>query len=417
MMPFLAFEGPAGTGKTYQLIEEVRARAPRLLGAEQRVLGLTFMHGSRRRLEESFATKAEIRGRGYATTIDSFATHMVRRWSPVGPPILDFTQFDQVCDACGALLERPEIGRWVSAAFPIVVIDEAQELKPCRLRIARALSDHAHMVVAADEFQCLDDQVDTGPCMAWLDEGNVQRLTIVRRTARRGLLDAGLALRGEQPLVAGVGLRIRHEYPNQVKFTVGHALLAGVGTRAVLVAPGSTAWANELVCQLAEGFQSEKQRIPPLPIAWDTPPKDEANKVASRLCEMEGQVESIELVRRIKELPDSPSWLSTVAISVAMARRAQGVRTWSHLQLLAVCMRKANVHRAYSYSPGRGIRAMTIQGAKNRQFRDVVVLWGPGVPGGPDYHRRLLYNAITRAEHSCTGIVRTERQLQQLPFV
>ena len=65
-MPFLAFEGPAGTGKTYQLIEEVRARAPKVLGTAQRVLGLTFMHGSRRRFDESFASKAEIRGRGHA---------------------------------------------------------------------------------------------------------------------------------------------------------------------------------------------------------------------------------------------------------------------------------------------------------------------------------------------------------------
>jgi hypothetical protein len=161
-MPFLAFEGPAGTGKTYQLIEEVRARAPDLLGAEQRVLGLTFMHGSRRRLDESFASKAEIRGRGHAVTIDSFAAHMVKRWSAIAPAIPDFGQFDQVCDACGLLLERAEIARWVAAAFPIVAIDEAQELKPCRLRIAQALSYSTHMIVAADEFQCLEDQLDTG---------------------------------------------------------------------------------------------------------------------------------------------------------------------------------------------------------------------------------------------------------------
>ena len=170
-MPFLAFEGPAGTGKTYQLIEEVRARAPDLLGAGQRVLGLTFMHGSRRRLDESLASEVEIRGRGHAVTIDSFAAHVVRRWSQIAPAIPDFTQFDQVCDACGTLLERPEIARWVSAAFPIVAIDEAQELKPCRLRIAQALSGSTHMVVAGDEFQCLEDQLDTGPFMEWPQTG------------------------------------------------------------------------------------------------------------------------------------------------------------------------------------------------------------------------------------------------------
>src|SRR5258708_18595282 len=79
-MSFLAFEGPAGTGKTYRLIEEVCARAAELLGPSQRVLGLTFMHGSRRRLDESFAGKTVIRGRCHATTIDSFAAHVVKRW-------------------------------------------------------------------------------------------------------------------------------------------------------------------------------------------------------------------------------------------------------------------------------------------------------------------------------------------------
>src|SRR2546421_769456 len=107
-MPFRAFEGPAGTGKTFHLIEEVRTHASDLLGPDQRVLGLTFMHGSRRRLDECFASKAEIRGRSHAITIDSFAANLVKRWKSLTPVIPDFSEFDQVCDAGGGLLERPE---------------------------------------------------------------------------------------------------------------------------------------------------------------------------------------------------------------------------------------------------------------------------------------------------------------------
>lgn len=415
-MPFLAFEGPAGTGKTYRLIEEVHARVPQLLGTGQRVLGLTFMHGSRRRLDESFANIAEIRGRAHATTIDSFAARIVRRWSPIAPPIADYTQFDEVCDACGVLLERPEISRWVSAAFPIVAIDEAQELKPCRLRIARALSNSTYMIVAADEFQRLEDQLDTGPFMEWLATGNVHRLDIVRRTRRQGLLNAGIALRAAHGPVEGAGLRIRYEFPAQVKFAVGHALRGGTGTRAILVAPASTPWANELVAQLEAGFHSRTQNIPPLPISWEVSPAGEVARVAESLCELGEQVESAELVSRIKMFPDAPTWLSTVVMSVEMARRAHGIRWWRQPAVLALCGRRANAHRAYGYSSQRGIRVMTIQAAKNRQFRDIVVLWGPGVPGSADHQRRLLYNAISRAEHSCTVIVRTRLQIQQAPF-
>lgn len=416
-MPFLAFEGPAGTGKTYRLIEEVRARTPNLLGSGQRVLGLTFMHGARRRLDENFAGSPEIRGRSHAITIDSFASYVVRRWSAIAPTIRDFTRFDEVCDVCGMLLERPELARWVSASFPIVAIDEAQELKPCRLRIARALSNATNMVVAADEFQCLDENIDTGPFMAWFETGDVQRLNVVRRTGRLGLLNAGVALRAGRPPEDGPGLRIKYSFPNQVKFTIGHALRGGQGTRAILVAPASTPWATELVPQLAAGFRSQRQAVPPLPVAWDSILANEVAEVAERICGVDEQVESAELVRRIARLPDAPSWLSAVSSSVEMARRARGILIWGQLEVRALLVRKSNAHRAYGYSYHHGIRVMTIQAAKNQQFRDVVVLWGPGIRGSVDHQRRLLYNAISRAEQNCTVIVRTQRQLQLPPFV
>jgi hypothetical protein len=154
-----------------------------------------------------------------------------------------------------------------------------------------------------------------------------------------------------------------------------------------------------------------------LPIVWETSPTGEVTRVAESVCRPAEQVESAELVRRIKTLPDAPTWSSRVVSSVEMARRAHGVRLWRLPDLLALCARKANADRAYGYSSQRGIRVMSIQAAKNRQFRDVVVLWAPGVPGSADYQRRLLYNAISRAEYSCTVMVRTRQQLQQLPFV
>jgi hypothetical protein len=415
-MPFLGFEGPAGTGKTYQLIEEIGSRAPKLLSAGQRVLGLTFMHGSRRRLDASFANKPELRRRGFVTTIDSFAAQVMRRWHSIAPRIDDYTEFDRVCDACGVLLERPEMAQWVSAAFPLIAIDEAQELKPCRLRIAQALSKVTQMVVAADEFQCLDDELDTQPFMQWFETGDLRRLSTIRRTNRQGLLDAGVALRSGQAPKDGVGLKIKYDFPNQAKFAVGHALRGGSGTRAILVAPGSSGWASELIAQLGKGLQSKSQSIPPLLVAWDAGPGSEVTRIVEALCGPTEQVDDVELRRRITLLSDAPAWLAMVASGIHMARRAHGVRSWAPNELFALCRKRANIHYAYSFGSERGIQAMTIQGAKNRQFRDVVVLWGPGVPGSDDYKRRLLYNAISRAEHNCTVFVRTKFLLEQPPF-
>ncbi|MEQ9145418.1 MAG: AAA family ATPase [Parvibaculaceae bacterium] len=415
-MPFLAFEGPAGTGKTYRLMEEVRGHAAQLLRADQQVLGLTFMHGARRRLDESFVAAPETRGKSHVTTIDSFAAHLVRRWSPLAPAIADFTQFDEVCDACGMLLERPEILNWVTETFPIVAIDEAQELSPSRLRIARAFADAAHLVVAADEFQCLDEQIDTAPFLEWFATGNVERLEIVRRTNRRGLLDAGVALRAGKRPIPGSGLSIRYQFPAQVKFAVGHALRNGTGSRAVLVAPGSARWANELIPLLAAGLRSKNQQVPPLPIAWESAPSNEAQTLAEALFGADELIHCDDLIGRTETLDVKPVWLDTLIQSVEMARRAHGIRHWDMQSLSSLCAKKANLQRAYCRSSMSGIPVMSIQAAKNRQFRDVVVLWGPGVHGDADHQRRLLYNAISRAEYTCTVIVRTQQLLASPPF-
>jgi hypothetical protein len=49
--------------------------------------------------------------------------------------------------------------------------------------------------------------------------------------------------------------------------------------------------------------------------------------------------------------------------------------------------------------------AMTIQRAKNREFPNIIVVWPHSATGSPEHLRRLLYNAITRAQNHCSVIV------------
>ena len=84
-MLFQGFEGPAGTGKTHQLIAAASAHCGAWSHAcpllpHHRVLGLTFMHGSRRRLLERSSSPGPLQGLHACMTIDSFATDIVRRW-------------------------------------------------------------------------------------------------------------------------------------------------------------------------------------------------------------------------------------------------------------------------------------------------------------------------------------------------
>src|SRR3546814_16020734 len=73
IMPFLGFEGPAGTGKTHRLIEAVRVKAGELqMQPHNRILPLTFLQGSRRRLEEPLAQPAATHGRLTSMPNDPF---------------------------------------------------------------------------------------------------------------------------------------------------------------------------------------------------------------------------------------------------------------------------------------------------------------------------------------------------------
>jgi superfamily I DNA/RNA helicase len=59
---------------------------------------------------------------------------------------------------------------------------------------------------------------------------------------------------------------------------------------------------------------------------------------------------------------------------------------------------------------------MTVHTAKNREFEGVIVLWPFNATGTPEHQRRLLYNAITRAQRWCTIVVQSRDMLTKPPF-
>ena len=63
-MSLIGIEGAAGTGKTYRLMELVAdSLGTSPLAEGQRILALTFMHGSRRRLSERLRAVAGLNSR------------------------------------------------------------------------------------------------------------------------------------------------------------------------------------------------------------------------------------------------------------------------------------------------------------------------------------------------------------------
>lgn len=419
-MPFQGFEGAAGTGKTHHLMEAVVAWVEQNpLEPHQQVLALTFMHGSRRRLDQRLSAITSLRGRYCCMTIDSLAEQLVDRWrSLCAYHNLIPGTFEETVNCAARLVEEPIVSKWVASTFPVVVVDEGQDLTPARLRLVQALPPHVTFFVAADEFQCLNDEIDPVPFRNWFNTGRITSLEQVRRTNQPGLLDAATALRAGRAPVAGQGINIHYKFKNQVPFSIGHELhrcLRAGGDVAVLVAPSAKRWADEMLPRFIAGMQTPKQNVTPLRIAWEKRADDEVEHLMAAVPEGD-PLSSDAILAALSALQEAPPWLPSVLAAIHYQRRACGQVAWSKAKFKNLIDRRAALQRAYGFGSLNGIPIMTIHGAKNRQFAHVVVLWAPGVPGNTDHQRRLLYNAITRAQISCTVFVRTEPLLRVPPF-
>jgi hypothetical protein len=185
------------------LAEELHAHP---LSDGQRILALTFMHGARRRLADRLHAVQGLTGRTECVVIDSLAWRLVRRWrglvAELGLPELQEAHFDAVCDAAGAVLEQPQVLSWAVSSFPIILVDEGQDLRPQRLRMLKALSQGARVLVAADEYQCLDQTLRPNPLVTWIQEQvHSEILTQVHRTNVVGLRNAATSVRNGGPPV------------------------------------------------------------------------------------------------------------------------------------------------------------------------------------------------------------------------
>jgi hypothetical protein len=198
-------------------------------------------------------------------------------------------------------------------------------------------------------------------------------------------------------------------------FAIGHALNQTRGSAALLVAPGASQWAEELLPRLSAGFRSARQLVAPVRIGWETATSREAIGVAERVCPIDGEA-AIALTIALSKISNPPGWIQAAVNSIDLNRRAHGKVSWTRPELTALFEKKASTHRAFGRQKHHGIPVMSIHAAKNRQFRNVIILWPPGVQGSDDHQRRLLYNAITRAEHEATVFVRTEALLRSPPF-
>src|SRR5437660_2357176 len=172
-MTVTAFEGPAGTGKTHSLMDHLGTwMREQPLALHERVLALTFMHGARRRLDSRLREIDGLSGRYQAATVDSFAWRLIQRWRrlavSLGHAIPQEEQYDDTCALAAMLLTRPAVRSWVAVSYPLMLVDEAQDLSAERSAMIEEIATATHVVLAYDEFHCLKPALRPMPILAWL---------------------------------------------------------------------------------------------------------------------------------------------------------------------------------------------------------------------------------------------------------
>lgn len=443
-MTFDFFEGAAGTGKTHNLVgraEEIVQEGA--LGEEQKLLALTFMNGARRRLEARLGEFPILRRRFECQTFDVFArTLSARRRSLIAQAMQAqadaLNEFDGPCSLAASLLENEAVCNWVARSFPVILVDEAQDLDEHRLRILEGLAPSSRIVAAADAFQCLHDGRDTAPLIGWLENaGETHRLTQVRRTTQHGLLAAALAVREGRDVKAvlaartaqngttswnGAGFRlveasIRNNNSGLLAWVIANDINQRQGSVVIL-----TPDANHQVIRAALQTVQTKQQtyknsgvtFGPYPHIWDRHDNDEADALLADIA-LPDTVSCADLRALLTPLAENVAIAQTLG-RIDRLRRTLGKSEFAAAQVTEFVREAIRNRSRLGFRQQHGHLAMTIQRAKNREFPNVIVLWPHTATGSAEHKRRLLYNAITRAQNHCTVIVLGQGRLNAPPF-
>ena len=424
-MSLYFIEGPAGTGKTTRLFQRLgRVLAECPIADHQQVLALTKMHGSRRRMDGQLRAVPGLRGRYRCCTADSFAWRIVRRWRTLArrrsssrPAEHDY---DGICSLAGALLGETTVTRWIVRVFPIVVVDEFQDSKGGQLAMIAALSSSATCIATADDFQDLDS-ADVNPAVEWArNNGECESLSDIHRTSAPGLLKASRSLRegGEVPR-NGNGFAVLGA-PNH---NVGASFVSknlswrsNWADTAVLspVRPASSPFVRDLIARVQAKPIGDPPKGPHS-VPWEESYEEECGRFIEGLAlpdDPDAEVRSDDL-----SFDDIGGPRQGLRRWIERQTRIVGRATFTAGEIRCEARRIHQQSRAYRRVRDRGVRAMTIHQAKNREFPSVIVLWPYQVGGAVERQRRLLYNAITRARYRVLVVVQNPKRLRQPPFV
>lgn len=421
-MSVSGFEGAAGCGKTFALIKKLEQQiAQRTILQHERVLALTYMHGSRKRLSNKLSSVNTIKGRFDCLTVDSLAALVCRRWLTLLralelQPAAE-TDYNTQCLNVSRLLQTAEVQIWFKLSYPFVIIDEAQDLCEIRTGLISSIANCTDVFLALDEFQCLNDELKPNPAVQWLhSQCTPTTLTTFHRTNDSDLLAAARAIREGQAPVSGGRFSFNATPGIPIAAAAVASAIAYGGTADIaIISPSLTGGFAQSIVERVITTACGKRKLGPYNIRWEQ--SDAA--VIERLT-TDIPISDNFTYAEVLEYWRAKSKESTICRSmsawIVKQRQVNGVTGFSRLEIINKLEKIVIRHRQFSGNDERGFKAMTVHQAKNREFDGVIVLWPYTVAGDTDAKRRLLYNAVTRAKKWCKIFAQNQSILNVPPF-
>lgn len=416
-----AILGPAGSGKTYELMNEVeRLCSSSTFQPAQSILAITFMHGSRRRLAARLYACSTNGIRTQCETIDSFCLRIVNRFrsylnrrKPIS--IQDGikhdswsegerewkTTFRAVRKAAIELLQLTTVRSSIGVAYPIILVDEFQDCEGDLLELVGLLSVASSVIVAADDFQHLSKS-ETCPACQWLQNQGAKVIPLSgnQRTDETVLQETASALRCGNNAKSSIEVHLP-DGPALVAWEICSRLAWGkipAGNSMVLISPvrlASSPWLQGVCASLEKGFE-EKWKFHPRPFHWESGEEEQYNAavVNAQIDIEQGITRSI-----LCDLERSDDQIVRLAASQGRRRISlRGETVLESSEFLDILKKASHSASVFRRERQNARIAMTVHGAKNREFDYVFIAWPYKVQDDNLLKRKLLYNAVTRAK-------------------
>jgi superfamily I DNA/RNA helicase len=313
------------------------------------------------------------------------------------------------------------MSKWITRTYPIIVVDELQDSKSGQLRMLQELTNSATCLAAADDFQDLEADGENEAVSWALKNGEVVPLLQIHRTNVQGLLEAASALREGRELTNGSGFEIVSvPKPQLGAWHVSKHIKKWrpYGTLAIITptGPDKSPFVRELVERVEAGPIGQTWKHGPYVVPWEVSHQSAFKEFMDELGIPDDPDEKVSIEQINLKASHGPT--SALSNWLNRKRNISGRDEFSVAEVYARVDLIQQRIRAFGHSWERRFSAMTTHQAKNREFESVIIFWPFQVYGSEERHRRLLYNAITRAKKRAVLIVQDPKQnrLRQTPF-